>query len=161
MSLRHLSGFIGAALSIAAACSPQPGEERTDAATDTTKGAPTTVTSSPPLTGTYWRLVSLGDREVTAADSAREAHITLEAASNRVTGSGGCNRMFGSYTQSGDSVSFSGIGSTKMACASGMETETVFLPALERVRQWRIAGQHLELLDATGTLVARFEARQS
>jgi len=27
------------------------------------------------------------------------------------------------------------------------------------VRTWKVLGQHLELFDATGTMVARFEAR--
>lgn len=33
-----------------------------------------------------------------------------------------------------------------------------FLKALGRVNQWKIAGQQLELFDAAGTMLARFEA---
>ncbi|HEX6049033.1 MAG TPA: META domain-containing protein [Gemmatimonadaceae bacterium] len=156
MQLGYLARFIGVSLLILG-CSPQG--DRPDAATDTTTGAPTTVTTPPPLTGTYWRLVALGDRDVAVADTAREPHLTFGPDSARVTGSGGCNRMFGSYTLNGDSMSFVGVGSTKMACASGMDIETAFLPALERVSRWRISGQHLELTDSSGALVARFEGR--
>ena len=46
-----------------------------------------------------------------------------------------------------------------MACVEGMETEKAFLEALAQVRSWRIAGIHLELLDAGGTVLARFVAR--
>ena len=84
---------------------------------------------------------------------------TFAADSARVTGSGGCNRLFGDYTLSGDSLSFSGVGSTKMACATGMDIETAFLPALARVARWRIVDRQLELTDAAGKLVARFQAK--
>jgi hypothetical protein len=46
-----------------------------------------------------------------------------------------------------------------MACASGMELEQRFLESLEQVARHRIAGDRLELLDPSGALVARFEAR--
>jgi heat shock protein HslJ len=46
-----------------------------------------------------------------------------------------------------------------MACVQGMETENAFLEALGKVAKWKIIGQHLELFDASGKLVARFEAR--
>jgi heat shock protein HslJ len=40
-----------------------------------------------------------------------------------------------------------------------METEKAFLEALAQVRTWRIAGIHLELMDAGGAVLARFESR--
>jgi hypothetical protein len=40
-----------------------------------------------------------------------------------------------------------------------METEQAFLAALAQVRSWKILGQHLELLDASGNLLTRFQAR--
>jgi copper homeostasis protein (lipoprotein) len=45
-----------------------------------------------------------------------------------------------------------------MACLEGSATEQAFLDALRYVHRWKITGQHLELFDAAGTLVARFEA---
>lgn len=141
------------------ACSPKPSSDGPAAATDTDKGAVAAVPSSPSLTGTHWTLVALADREIAAANAAREPHLTFTADSSRVTGSGGCNRVFGSYAMSGDSLSFTGVASTKMACATGMDIETAFLPALSRVIRWRIVDRHLELTDAAGTLVARFQAR--
>ena len=113
----------------------------------------------PELRGTYWKLVALGATPITAADTAREPHIILQADTTRVSGSGGCNRMFGGYQLNGDSLTFSAIASTKMACPSGMETETAFLPALQRVARWRITGQQLELSDSAGAVVARFATK--
>jgi heat shock protein HslJ len=76
-----------------------------------------------------------------------------------VNGSGGCNRMFGSYELNGDALTFGDIGSTKMACPDIMDIESSFLPALQRAAKWRITGQRLDLLDSGGALVARFDAK--
>ena len=111
--------------------------------------------------GTRWVLVGLGTTPVTAGTTAREPFMILtDDADRRITGSGGCNSMFGSYTLNGDVLTFGDIGATKMACDRGMNVETSLFSALSRVARWRIAGQHLELTDATGTTVARFEARK-
>jgi heat shock protein HslJ len=50
---------------------------------------------------------------------------------------------------------------TKMACPGGMGTETAFLTALGQVQTWRVLGRLLELQDAQGNLLARFEARSA
>ena len=45
-----------------------------------------------------------------------------------------------------------------MACLDGMEQEGYLLQALQKVERYRISGSHLEMLDASGAVVARFEA---
>jgi heat shock protein HslJ len=45
-----------------------------------------------------------------------------------------------------------------MACRDRMEQEQAFLAALRAARRWEIRGAHLELFDAEGRSVARFEA---
>jgi hypothetical protein len=40
-----------------------------------------------------------------------------------------------------------------------METESAFLQALTRAERYKLARHHLELRDAGGGLIARFEAR--
>jgi len=142
---------------IAIGCAKQPSTEHSESppATDTMVAS---TTAPPDLRSTRWQLVALGDKAVAVADAQRAAHIILQADSKQLTGSGGCNRMFGGYELSGDALRFSGIGSTKMACASGMDIETAFLPALLKVVKWRVVGQQLELSDSTGTVLARFQA---
>jgi putative lipoprotein len=112
-----------------------------------------------PLRETYWKLAQLGEKQVAPADQQREANLVFQTDQNRVTGSGGCNRLTGSYVLEGHSLRFGGIASTRMACMQGMETETEFLAALDKVRSWRIIGQQLELYDAGGKLLARFTAQ--
>lgn len=45
-----------------------------------------------------------------------------------------------------------------MACLEGMELEQRFLQSLMRVERYRTRSSHLEMLDAAGAAVARFEA---
>jgi len=111
-----------------------------------------------PLEGTYWKLILLGNEPVTAAEEQREAHFILHPSDQRVSGSGGCNRLAGSYKLEGDQLTFGKLAATMMACPRGMETERNFLGALQKVSRVRIRQQQLELLDATGSVVARFEA---
>jgi heat shock protein HslJ len=58
----------------------------------------------------------------------------------------------------GERLRLGRMTSTLMACAEGMETERGLWLALGQVRRWRITGRQLELLDAGGNVVARFEA---
>jgi heat shock protein HslJ len=50
------------------------------------------------------------------------------------------------------------MAGTMMACERGMEQEQRFLQSLAKVARYRIEGRRLELLDAGGAVVARFEA---
>jgi len=87
----------------------------------------------------------------------REAHLVLNEQENRVTGHGGCNRFFGGFTMDGEKLVFTGLGSTMMACPTGMETEQAFLLALGESNRARVLGQFLELFKDEHSL-ARFEA---
>jgi heat shock protein HslJ len=113
---------------------------------------------SAPLENTYWKLTSLGGSPIVTAPRQREAHLILQPANRRVTGSGGCNRLSGSYQVNGDRISLGRVASTMMACVDGMKTEQNFLKALGRAIRWRISGQRLELLDAAGTALVSFDA---
>ena len=114
--------------------------------------------SDEPLENTYWKLINLEGVAVEAVDNQREAHVVLHTEENRVAGSGGCNRLMGSYQLDGETLSFSQMATTMMACADGMQTEHAFLGALEAVSAWEITGLNLTLKDGAGDDVARFEA---
>ena len=113
------------------------------------------------LENTHWKLTKLGDAAIAVAPQQQGPHFILHPDTKRVSGSGGCNRFGGAYELSGDRLSFADMNTTMMACVAGMETEQAFNVALKRVRQWRITGERLELLDAKGTPLARFEAVRS
>jgi copper homeostasis protein (lipoprotein) len=113
------------------------------------------------LVNMYWKLTALNGKPVLAAANQREPSLILQSAGthHRATGSGGCNRFTGSYELDGNGLRFGALAGSMMACESGMETEKEFLETLPQVRTWKVLGQHLELFDATGTMLARFEAR--
>lgn len=113
------------------------------------------------LRKTYWKLVQIGERSITAADQQQEAYLVFQTEDGKVTGSGGCNRLTGGYTATGDSLRFSGVASTRMACMRGMETESSFLAALEHVRRWKISNRQLELLDEGEKMLLRFNAQST
>lgn len=112
-----------------------------------------------PLTGTDWQLVSLGGEAVTPAEGRARPSLTLDAAAARAGGSDGCNRFTGSYALAGDRLSFGQLASTMMACMDGMDVAQRYTAALDATARYRTLGTHLELYDAAGAALARFEAR--
>lgn len=114
--------------------------------------------SEAPLAGTRWRLVALGDAPVVVADAARAPHLAFAAEGGRLSGSDGCNRMVGGYALDGARLSFPGIGATRMACPEGMEQAAAFARALHATAAHRVSGDLLELIDASGRVVARLQA---
>lgn len=111
-----------------------------------------------PLRNTYWKLTHLGDVSTQTAEQQREAYLIFSAHTMRVSGSGGCNRIMGGFDFDGDKLHLSRMVSTRMACLGGLEQEQRFLQSLSVVERYRINGDHLELLDASGMVVARFMA---
>jgi len=90
------------------------------------------------------------------------AQSTLVFASGgRVTGSGGCNRLFATATIAGDTLMFGGVGTTRMACAPAlMDQEQKFLGALAATRTFRFEGPYLRFYDAAGGELVRFTERR-
>jgi putative lipoprotein len=111
-----------------------------------------------PLEKTYWKATLVGSTTVTGKDSQSEPHLVL-GPGRRFAGSDGCNRLTGSYELKGETITFSKIGGTMMACPDTAGTERAFKQALPNTRRWNITGDGLELYDADGTRLARFEAR--
>jgi copper homeostasis protein (lipoprotein) len=112
-----------------------------------------------PLQETYWKLTRLDGKPVILAEKQREPSLIIRSEQNRVTGFGGCNNFTGGYKLNGGDITFTGVAATRMACLQGMDIEGALFSALEKVRTWKISGEHLELFDASGGVLARFEAR--
>jgi copper homeostasis protein (lipoprotein) len=112
-----------------------------------------------PLEGTAWQLVSLGGEAVTVGEGRPRPGLTLDAATARAGGSDGCNRFTGGYTLDRDRLAFGQLASTMMACVDGMDVAQRYTAALGATVRCRALGAHLELYDAAGAVLARFEAR--
>jgi heat shock protein HslJ len=127
----------------------------TDQAPRTASGAMTS--NDDVITEKYWKLVELNGHPVTPGPN--DTYITLKLDGQRVIGSGGCNRLAGTYTLGAmNRLRFSQIVSTEMACMEGMETETHFLDVLNRVDSYDVKGDKLVLNKARMAPLARFEA---
>jgi putative lipoprotein len=106
-----------------------------------------------PLVGPEWVAEDIGGRGV--ADRVRST-LTF-GADGRVAGSGGCNRIAGSYTLAGEAITFGQMISSMMACPPAVgEQEQRFLQALGQAKRWRITPEGwLLLLDAEAKPLAR------
>lgn len=116
------------------------------------------VTPWPALEGTYWKLILVNGEPVKASDGGHEAHLVLDHETQRMAGSGGCNRLHCSYEKADASLTFGQVAATLMACPD-MEQEQAFLKALEATTAWRIDDKQLLLLDPGGAELAVFVAR--
>jgi copper homeostasis protein (lipoprotein) len=108
------------------------------------------------LDNTYWRATQLEGQPVPPSQPGGQAYLIFEAG-GRVSGSDGCNRMAGAYDLSHDSISFGPMAATRMACSGTADIERAFGNAVANASFWRILGDRLELYDANGVRLARFE----
>ncbi len=118
--------------------------------------APPAGAPAPRLSGTAtdWRLATLEGVPVGVGDSVAPT-LKLPVGGGRAGGYGGCNRWFAEATRSGEALSFSAIGATRMACEGpAMALEQRWFAALERVRRATEANGELLLADSAGTAVA-------
>jgi heat shock protein HslJ len=111
-----------------------------------------------PIEGPVWQLEQLGSELIEpSSDPRRNAQIQFDRNSGRVTGSGGCNRVSGTYERAGSTLRMRQLGSTRMACQSEAVNinETQFFAALQATASYRLqGGSRLSLLDAAGRTVA-------
>lgn len=86
-------------------------------------------------------LASLVGSEWGPAAQATEQFIGFRSGGELV-GFGGCNRFFGTYEQSGQSLKIGALASTKMACPD-LDREQAFMAKLQDVR--RVEATHLSM----------------
>lgn len=97
------------------------------------------------LAGTSWSVATLGGETIGAQAP------TIDFAHDRIAGTGGCNRYFGQYTAGDGAISFTAVGSTRMACDPAvMQREAEFFRALEAARSYSRLGDTLVLRDEAG-----------
>jgi heat shock protein HslJ len=112
------------------------------------------------LAGTHWTLKQLSGEAIAQDADKKEIYIELNEDDRRLAGSGGCNRLMGSYELDGASLHFRQVASTMMACPGNvMPREQAFIHALSATASFRIHASTLLLRDKDGAVVARFEAQ--
>lgn len=102
------------------------------------------------LQGVDWTITDIGEK---AVNEATAAHIRF-LADNTIAGSTGCNRFFGKYTLTGETLSFKDMGSTRMACAPElMAQEDTLLQTLGSINRFSFKTSEAQqlLLHSDGT----------
>ncbi|TGE09829.1 META domain-containing protein [Hymenobacter fodinae] len=78
--------------------------------------AMTTVAADPTQLNGRWQITTLNGAAVPAGEPERAAHLIFDSATGRLSGSTSCNRLMGSYTATGNTLTFNQVASTRMAC---------------------------------------------
>jgi heat shock protein HslJ len=107
------------------------------------------------LDSNEWTLVELHGVKVDKSSTAHPVTLTFVATTHRASGSTGCNNFNGTYTQSGDKLTFSPLATTRMACMTGSNVESSYLKALAQAQTYSFDKGLLNLY-ALGQPVARF-----
>ena len=109
------------------------------------------------LEGNLWGLKSVAGSDGQMADVIPDSEVTAEFVAGQVSGSAGCNRYFGSYELSGNSLTMAGpFGITEMFCASPsgvMEQESQYITTLQEAASYEIDGDQLQITNADGQTI--------
>jgi heat shock protein HslJ len=118
------------------------------------------ATSAPRLTGTVWRIRSIGGTALTWAPPADEPFTVFNAEDASFNASVGCNTLRGGFSVAANgAVSFGPLASTMMACPDELANrEAAFASALQATAGHAIGGRALRLFDESGAVAVEFEA---
>lgn len=106
-----------------------------------------------------WIVNQIGNTEITTAPTARNIpSLQFDAATQRVSGADGCNRVMGSYTAGKDTLNLSQMASTEMACLDIEGLDQKFKEALSKVTHYQVYGKTLKLMDRHGNLLIQLES---
>jgi heat shock protein HslJ len=127
--------------------------------TSQTESKPAPAIENKALEGTYWVLTELNGTAVEAPKNGEKpSFIYFDAAKKRVSVSGGCNVMGGTYElMAGNRISFSQMISTMMACPD-MTNEDGLKKMVGMVDNYAIQGDNLSFAKARMAPAARFKA---
>ncbi|MCA9971355.1 MAG: META domain-containing protein [Anaerolineales bacterium] len=110
------------------------------------------------LEDTRWTLSGLVEKEAVVSTWV-DAEVFLQFVDGQVSGSAGCNRLSGTYTVDGRTLTLSPLGMTRMACEEERTArEAEVAEMLTQVAGFAIEWQTLTLLDADGNSLAMFMA---
>ncbi|MDN5512152.1 META domain-containing protein [Acinetobacter sp.] len=104
-----------------------------------------------------WIATYIGNTEIKTVATARNIpSLQFDAASKRISGADGCNRIMGSYEAGRDTLLLSQMAGTKMACLDNNNLSEQFNAALAKVANYQVFGKTLKLLDRHGNVVLQF-----
>ena len=100
----------------------------------------------------FWSLHSLNGEAISSQNALRKKPaLQFDLQNQKVAGNTSCNQLSGQLAVNGDSLSFSKMVTTKMACQQSIESE--FMEALQKVSRYKIQNEELLLLNNNDTLM--------
>ncbi|MBB1516799.1 META domain-containing protein [Tessaracoccus sp. MC1679] len=118
----------------------------------------TFAAQSQELADTTWAITSYNDGSAAVSPLAdTETELTF-ADDGTLSGTGGCNRLLGSYTAGDGEISFGTIATTQMACMTPeglMDQEAAIVAALESAATYSIEGDMLEMRTADDAIAVQ------
>ncbi len=109
------------------------------------------------LTGSFWALTELNGQPLVSGTGISAQFST----DGNVGGSSGCNRYSGTYTVSGNKITFSSpMAATMMMCEQAiMDQESAYLEALGEAETFAVKGDQLTLSGKDGATLAVYKAQ--
>ncbi|MBA3869842.1 MAG: META domain-containing protein [Anaerolineae bacterium] len=105
------------------------------------------------LANVHWVLVSMGPTVAPVAAIA-DAAVNIDFTQQGVSGSSGCNQYSGTFIYNNNTLAFSPLVSTQLACADNiMAQESAYVAALQSATGYQIANGQLQITYADGVLV--------
>lgn len=118
---------------------------------------PAVADETVPLAYTEWTLVELAGAPVDLPAGGRPPCLALDLEESRVTGSGGVNRIMGTFALAENELRFGPLATTMIAGSDeALARERAFLDTLATVTSYRLESASLTLL-ADDEAVARLE----
>ena len=119
--------------------------------------SPSDATPAVSLVGPTWHVVSIGGQPILSGTT-----VTAEFSSEeRVAGTSGCNRYFGSAKAEAGRIAMGPFGATLMACSPDdvMAQESRYLAALEKAKSYTVSGDELRLGPTVSDVTLVFTSR--
>ena len=91
------------------------------------------------------QLVAVAGAPAGTGANGQPATLRLDDVGQRASGYAGCNQFSGTYTMSGNSLTFGPLAMTRMACATGDALERSYAMALEQTTAFKVTSKGLEL----------------
>jgi heat shock protein HslJ len=105
-----------------------------------------------PLAGSEWRPMIIGQVE---SQTSTEMFVRF-GQNGKLEGDGGCNKFFGNYSTTGQSIEIGPLGATRMSCPDAvMDNERQFMKALGDATIARRDKTRLDLVDDAGAMLLR------
>ncbi len=102
------------------------------------------------LAGGHWKPAAINAESVVAETP---IYVTF-GEDGKVTGFGGCNRFFGGYTISGNTIKIGPLASTRKGCPDTLNLEVEFFKALQEAETFEQTEKALVLFGPGGDKLA-------